>query len=849
MGTFADFLQEDTTSTPDRASKIPESLLDNLRRTESGKDDLALNKESKAMGAYQFLPETVQMMHKQGIKFNPFDEKESREAARIYLEKLLERNKGDLSKAVAQYGGFVKQDPTSYVNKVMKGVDVTQPEPAISDFSKFLAEEAPAEAKVSKEVPTITPKAAPVIVQPPKVNPITAVKNEILSKQAQENPATIASDVLMTLLSGIQAPIVGGITGKIAELRSPQFGTPQGAQIAEEQLRNYMSQTVHQPTTPTGQKIIDFLGQIPEKLTGSHMGFGILPEAQVAAPAAAVSLSNLAAPAAPVVNRAVQAAGKLENPFRQGTPEQLAALAKVVPKVEAAPVVAGSAGAAAAEINPFKGKITGEESARGQFPQVKLSKISKDVPESEQNLRAEIAHEINPTGQVREGVITGNENILRNEHQEQKNPNPTPRGELLKQQIADEQNALSNYAQKRIEATGASPTLINEEQRGMRINDVFHGQPAEGEAPNSLVGYLENAKKQVYDSAYKLAGDKQIKTNHIDKLLENPQWKAGLGLKGNEGVAKSAAEMIKLAKEVGFEDVAGKMHPAGSVGAYDAVRKAMNAEYTQTNASTIRKINQAIDKDIAAVADPKLYKLGDKIHQVEKTIFDSKGIKNLFGEADANGVISSSTPLEKITTKLNNLPKDQWRHVRDTLDELAKGRVRGAPEGMPPIPKELQEVAAAARAEIDGALARAVYEAGATKAGVWNQNSVNNVLNSTIGEKIAETFNPDEVRKFHVLNYGGQIMPGIHSYEGGAAQAERIASLRSKYPAAGEAIGATAGAAISPFVAPVTAAVGRKIGEKALAKSTEKELSKQREILLEQMRKNAQRPKIMNLGE
>ena len=137
MSEFADFLQD----TPASSSPIPEQLLDNLRKTESGKDNLAVNKQTKAMGAYQFLPETVQMLHKQGIKFNPFDEKEARNAARTYLEQLYSKNGGDLQKAVAQYGGFVKADPKNYTEKVLKNVETAPAAPVGSDFSKFLAGE------------------------------------------------------------------------------------------------------------------------------------------------------------------------------------------------------------------------------------------------------------------------------------------------------------------------------------------------------------------------------------------------------------------------------------------------------------------------------------------------------------------------------------------------------------------------------------------------------------------------------------------------------------------------------------------------------------------------------------
>jgi membrane-bound lytic murein transglycosylase B len=108
------------------ASVITDELLDSLRRVESGKDKFAINKETKAMGPYQFLPETVQMLHKQGIEFNPFNEEQSRAAAKAYLEQLVQRNKGDVKKALADYGGFITKDPTAYVNKVTSGAQTQQ---------------------------------------------------------------------------------------------------------------------------------------------------------------------------------------------------------------------------------------------------------------------------------------------------------------------------------------------------------------------------------------------------------------------------------------------------------------------------------------------------------------------------------------------------------------------------------------------------------------------------------------------------------------------------------------------------------------------------------------------------
>ena len=118
FGTRMPARQPAPAAAPRRAAVVTDELLDRLRTVESGKDPLAVNKQTKAMGPYQFLPETVQMLHKQGVKFNPFDERESREAARAYLGQLVERHGGNIELALKDYGGFVTKDPTKYVQAV-----------------------------------------------------------------------------------------------------------------------------------------------------------------------------------------------------------------------------------------------------------------------------------------------------------------------------------------------------------------------------------------------------------------------------------------------------------------------------------------------------------------------------------------------------------------------------------------------------------------------------------------------------------------------------------------------------------------------------------------------------------
>ena len=852
-------------STPGR-SVVTDQLLDSLRKVESDKDPYALNKQSKAMGAYQFMPETVQMLHKQGMEFNPFNEKQAREAARTYLGQLVDRNGGDVDKALAQYGGFITKNPAEYVGKVKQGAAQTSTQPAAVPAAQPISSD-PLENFFAGKKPTAVPAQPPAqpsqTVAQPAAAPVTApAAAQTPTAPGQTLPSKVADIAAQTFnryqdvkrnlgerVAGAIDTAYGGIVpaayGAFVQAGVRPYKTPQEAEAIgqaaaasiDKPLGKAMgitgSEAYQKPlggiTEPIAQqvnKMFNVLGMTPEQISEKT---GIAPQdirnmvviGSVAIPQGLKEAGQIAK-ASPLGKKIGEAAAELEivKPG-QLTKEQMQA------QFEAAQgkAPAGSVGAAAAQNNPYFGKITGEETVRGQFPQVKLSKTPTNVPMNEQMIRSQIAQEIMPGGGVRPGVVTGNENLLRNEYTKAKLD--TPEGQLFKQQIANEQTALSRYAEERVNATGASRSLINDEQRGQSINDVIHGVSPDGAAPSSLMGYFKDSKKQIYDSAFQRVGNNQIKTANTDTFFNNPQQLATAEKEGTLNFLNGAKKEIELAKTIGYELPDGKIAPAGSVAALDAVRKSNNAAWTPEKSNTIRKINAAIDKDIAAVADPSLYKLGDKIHKLEKEIFESRGIDKIFGEVDKNDVVTSATALEKIPSKLNNMPKDQWRHIRDTLNELASGRIRNAPEGMPPIPPELMQSAKAAVAEIDGALAREVQKAGGSKMGEWNQNSANNVMNSVVGQKILETFPPSEIQKFHTLNYAGHLMPGIHGYEGSALQHRRVNIIERNLPG----IGATAGGAIGTFVGEgpgglAGAFLGRELGIKQQAKQEVKAAEK-----------------------
>lgn len=861
-----------------KSSVITDDLLDRLKKVESGKDPYAINKQTKAMGAYQFMPETVQMLHKQGIKFNPFDEQEARGAAKTYLEQLVKRNNGDVDKALAQYGGFVTKDPSQYVKNVTQGATQTQqPTQAPDDeLGAMILGKQPSQSSRPLQESTAGGGRGSYAGFDPEAKAMAEAQSTRGPRQGNPvvNGAVDLYNQFQQTKRGIGERIVGGIDtaygvvpaayGASMQALARLSNTPQEAERIGQQAAASIDKPIGKALGITGQQAYQQpLGGatevIAKKANQMFNQFGMTPE-QIS--------EKLGVPAEDIRNMVVIGSAALPQAFKEAVPavkqvgqavtapireaatelqvQRPTTAADLQAQFAAKQVKPGSVGAASATHNPFEGKFTGEEFGGSEtFPQLKLAKIPKDVPIPEQQLRSQLFQEVLPDVKPRMGVVTGNDNLLRNEHALAGMAEPTPLGMKMKEQIANEQIGLSKFAEDRVNATGASKSLINDEQRGQRINDVMYGASPDDLSPTSIMGYLNQSKKQIYNSAYEKSGNNKIATTHTDELFADPQTKSTFKAAGTSNLLESAKELIDLARTTGFKLPDGTVAPPGSVASYDAVRKHFNSPtiWNRERAGSIREINGAIDRDIAAAADPALYKLGDKIHQLEKSIFESKGIKSLFGEIDQNGVLTSATPLEKIPSKLNNLPKDQWRHVRDTLVDLSNGRVRNAPEGLPPVPEELRQYAKAAVAEIDGALAREVYKAGASNVGEWSSKKANNVLNSVVGQKIVENFPPDEVQKFHALNYVGQYTPAL-KYEGAALQQRRVGLLEKGAPG----IGATAGAAVGGFVGegnPLAvgagAFMGRELGTKVQAlkaakaetkavKKMEKEMQKAKEL-------------------
>jgi len=647
---------------------------------------------------------------------------------------------------------------------------------------------------------------------------IAALLNKKLTGVNLVNPKEIPpGSILEKLLGGIEAgasAVTGAVTGIPATMAYGYVppGSPQSAYDEANKRMQAIQQFQYQPKTQTGQNLVEMLGGLPKMILGTS------------------------APLPPMLGIENQLGGALAydrppqvtKPFNPNKYVLNEPIVERPSNVVPMPTLKG-VGAAEIENNPYSGLLSGESYGRGEvFPQIKLSKIANDVPIDEQTTRAQILQDVLKDSKlIRPGVLTGNEGTLRQEYVTAKRAAETPSGQLLKEQIANEQNALTKFAQDRVEKTGASPKLINDEERGNALNNALIGHyDFETGEFEGFKGYLNKLKDDIYKYALKKVGDNLVGSSNLDKLLNSIQFEAELELRGNTNFTGGLRKLLDLHKTEGFEGT-----KPNTLAGLEKLRQSLNLQWTPENRYAIGKAINAIDDDIAKAGGPGAIQTGRNLHELEKTIFGSKGMDTIFGDFDPNG-IKKGVGVDKIMSKLNGLDTAQWKHIYDTADNISKGFIRVGNYNFK-VPKDIIAQANMVKNEMKGSLAREVYAAGEDKAGVWNQNSVNKILNSR-ESKIRYAFDPEEQKAFHELNLAGQMMPGIHSYEGGAMQAERMGLVGraiEKLPFIGSAAGATTGSGLITKLGAAGGEAGKNIILKDLSK---KEAAK----LLEQMQNN-----------
>ena len=248
---------------------VTDQLLDAVKAVESGGNPRAVNPQSGAMGAYQFMPGTVKALQNQGVKFDPFNEPQAREAARGYLQTLLDKNDGNVDKALAQYGGFITKDPSGYISKVKSKMPAA---PTDEISSLILGTE-----KATEPAPKPAPKPVPFSSSGvPEGNLIRKIMQDRLApKPVETAPAATPAQIPTTTVApqpaapkteykvGSMADLgkgivsmadvaAGGLTGLVGQ---GSYAIQRAMGVSPEEAQKSVAEFVEKRTDPFGRAL------------------------------------------------------------------------------------------------------------------------------------------------------------------------------------------------------------------------------------------------------------------------------------------------------------------------------------------------------------------------------------------------------------------------------------------------------------------------------------------------------------------------------------------------------------------------------------------------------------------
>jgi hypothetical protein len=325
----------------------------------------------------------------------------------------------------------------------------------------------------------------------------------------------------------------------------------------------------------------------------------------------------------------------------------------------------------------------------------------------------------------------------------------SPAGQIIKQQLDKENQALTNHAANIVESTGGTVGTDNSSllNRGQTIAAPFDG----------LRDYFRTAKQNLYQEAEQRLGSTPIQSMpNLDNLLNDPSFKNSLLAQDKQNLLTGITNQLQEFKT---------NNPQGmTVSTAEDFRKFLNSAWSPQNSAILGKIKGALDQDIFSSAGEDAFQAGRQLHILEKsTLSDPKGISKLF-DVDPKTSINRTTPFENIPDKLVNLPTDQMQHITDTLKMM---------QSNPDIPPELQASAKQAQSEIAAQLANRLLQQGNRNMSGWSAKNVSSEIANNAG-KYEQVMTPEQIGMINDLNQAGHILRMDKSYPGAAAQTENL---------------------------------------------------------------------------
>lgn len=792
---------------------IPDSVLDSLRRVESGKDKFALNKDSKAMGPYQFIPETVQMLHKQGYKFNPFDETEARNMAKTYLQTLAQKS-GSLEGGLAAYGGHITKDPKPYVNKVLGGAG-TETKPASSNdplYNAILSGEVK-EVKDVKPSKELTQEEKDYLASPVQFNPNLRRQGQKMREKGSK---------LQPFVEQVAKPLEGITAEDYSKNSTPfiiaklNFGTPEQKQEALD--------TVYQGTKKFVGGVADFInapnkGEIIKKALqeisdnpGKFVGESVK---SVAYHPEQIPLGNIAAKTAgEVIGKGVDVVKKgaqvvAETPAYQGL--------KSTAKTSMEAMQEGFEAAKKANMPnqnlPIQNPNLIKSIDVANPEAVALHKATiLETPKLEPINRAEVAPlqplELNANEALLNKV--GIENI-RNSAVEMNPKEATsqyltakseqgPYGQGMTNQINYEKNTLTgHFGQLESDLGGIVPRMGSQ----FEITDkIKQGKVIRNAAEEALESHQAKTK-ELYALADQQIGAVPVELDTLKQFLDK---------KSNfvQAPEKSLrAGVLDYLTEQGLVTDKGAIKPM-TVGQSEKLRQFINKQYNFETKGTIGDLVNLIDDDVFKNVKGDTYQQARAHFKKGKEVYDNpKAMKDLLSVEGVN----QKVPDEKIINKIVTLDESQFKHMIEVFEETGK---------------------ADAIAQVQTSLINRIKEAGQSAVNEpWNSIAASKEA-ASIGNKIQVAFKnkPELLEKINDGIAAGNLLHIPTKYPGAAVQTHLLQNkfldigIRKSISAAGGAIGSVGGPVGGAVGALAGESLGANISNKFLSRKQEKALSK-----------------------
>ena len=294
---------------------VTDALLDSIRQKESsGGINVGPHPKSGAAGPYQHIPGTVKMLSAKYGPYDPYNEQQSRERTRQYMEELVAQNKGDVRKALGAYGGWVTKDGTGYIDDILqgaeKGVGKTAETPK-DGIEAFLS-------GVTKGTSGKTTQAQREAVLGPEVTPKEKREATLGEK------AIGLGETALTLGTGAVSGLTGQVAGIAKNIFGGTYGTPEGIRVAEQEAQRIQQAGTYMPRTEAGQQMLRTAG---EAFEASKLP-PVLPEA---APLAVVRPGAVPYAAGQVREAVAPVVEKARQYIPQGKPAMAGVGAAAVP--------------------------------------------------------------------------------------------------------------------------------------------------------------------------------------------------------------------------------------------------------------------------------------------------------------------------------------------------------------------------------------------------------------------------------------------------------------------------------------------------------------------------------------